>query len=371
MFLNDVDNLVTRATTSGTTQDLQQAVAAVHQAIPKASAAERDEALRRLSSSLGQMHPIAAAKVAVTCGALVENGGDPHISGPALVSLVPGMLDALIRFHQLCEEKARGDGLLPVKEKEKGPDAETLARKYFQVIIAEEPQAAWAYLGENDITLAAIAHLARSKKLRAAARAMPECLTKSLDHDRIQNYGHSFLTKMLLVLDDEPLLVLDTDEDKGYRATFSAIPDNFQLHTVLMGTLFGDPREGWIEAVGFDMNAIRHAMTHVCDQSAPTLTGAFNLWNWTGLQADGTLPKPGSASDHWIWNEGVPADIVPFEGQRVVILGPPPYSRSWRGGLIFNGMIPELVVTEKLTKDEVRSWFRKLAAAPKPATAKE
>jgi hypothetical protein len=34
-------------------------------------------------------------------------------------------------------------------------------------------------------------------------------------------------------------------------------------------------------------------------------------------------------------------------------------------------MIPELVVTEKLTKDEVRSWFRKLAAAPKPATAKE
>jgi len=119
------------------------------------------------------------------------------------------------------------------------------------------------------------------------------------------------------------------------------------------------------------MNAIHHAMTHVCDQSAPTLTGAFNLWNWTGLQADGTLPKPGSASDHWIWNEGVPADIVPFEGQRVVILGPPPYSRSWRGGLIFNGMIPELVVTEKLTKDEVRSWFRKLAAAPKPATAKE
>ncbi len=171
---------------------------------------------------------------------------------------------------------------------------------------------------------------------------------------------------MLLVLDDEPLLILDTDQNKGYRAAFSAIPVNFQLHTVLMGQLFGDPREGWIEAVGFDLTAVRHALSHVCDHTAPTLTGAFNLWNWTGLQADGTLPELDTASEHWIWNEGVPADIVPFEGLRIVILGQPPYARSWRGGLIFDGMLPEFVVHEKLPESTVKEWFRRLGAAAKP-----
>ncbi len=371
-FLTSIKELITRSTTSGTLQDLQQATIKVHQNLSEASDEEQQEALRRLSASLPEMHPIPASKVAITCGALVEFGGDPHISGPSVLGLLPAMLDGAIRFHELCEEIAQADGLLQdTEEEEESPDSENLAGKYFQAIYAEDPEAAAAFMGENDITLASIAHLGRSKQLRSVARGKSELLEKSLNHDRMHHGGHSFLTKMLLVLDDEPLLVLDTDQNKGYRATFSAIPDNFQLHTVLMGHLFGDPQEGWIEATGFDMAAIRHAMTHVCDDHAPTLTGAFNLWNWTGLQSDGTLPEKGTESDHWIWNEGVPADIVPFEGLRVVILGPPPYNRSWRGGLIFNGMVPEFEVTEKLTEPEVKEWFRKLGAAPKPSTEQE
>jgi hypothetical protein len=365
-----VDELISRATTSGTLQDLQRALVQVHQQLPQMPARARDEALRRLGNGISRMHPIPAAKVAMTCGAIVERGGDPHVSGPALLALLPDMLAGADRFHRLCEEKARAEGVLRSTEDEDPPGVEELAQKYFEAIYAEDPEAAWAYMGENDVTLAVIAHLARSRQLRAAARGTPDLLRKSLDHDRAYHGGHSFLTKMLLVLDDEPLLVLDTDQNKGYRAAFSAIPDNFQLHTVLMGRLFGDPREGWIEATGFDMASIRHAMTHVCDDKAPTLSGAFNLWNWTGLQPDGTLPEPGTASDHWIWNEGVPADIVPFEGLRVVILGQAPYVRSWRGGLIFGGMVPEFVVTEKLPEHEVRAWFRRLGAAPKPSTSK-
>jgi hypothetical protein len=312
------------------------------------------------------MHPVPAAKVAMACGAIVERGGDPHVSGAAVLALLPDALDGAIRFHELCGGKARAEGFLPAREEEDAPGAEELAQKYFEPIYAECPEAAWAFMGENDVALAVIAHLARSKKLRAAARGDPDLLRRSLDHDRFFRGGHSFLTKMLLVLDDEPLLVLDTDQYKGYRAVFGAIPDNFQLHTFLMGHFLGDPAEGWIERSGFDTAAIRHAMTHVCDDTAPTLTGAFNLWNWTGLQAEGTLPEPGSATDHWIWNEGVPADVVPFEGLRVVILGPPPYARSWRGGLIFGGMVPEFAVTEKLPEGEVRAWLRRLGAAPKP-----
>jgi hypothetical protein len=365
-----IDELIARATGSGTLQDLQRITARIFEAVPQASAEDRDESLRRLSASLSGMHPIPAAMVARTCGGIVEEGGDPHLSGPAHFPLLSETLDGTILFHELCEQKGLAEGLFPESEEEDSPSPEELAEKYFEALYAENQEAAWAYMGNRDITLAVISHLARSKQLRAEARRMPDALlNKSFAHDRVYRGGHSFLTKMLLVLDDEPLLVLDTDQNKGFRATFGAIPDNFQLHTVLMGRLFGDPAEGWIEATGFDMEEVRYAMTHVCDQSAPVLTGAFNLWNWTGLQPDGTLPTPGTASNHWIWNEGVPADIVPFEGLRVVVLGPPPYQRGWRGGLIFHGLMPEFVVTEKLPESAVKEWFRKLGSAPKPEIA--
>lgn len=374
-----VDEFLTRATSSGNLQDLERAAANLQQRLRQATPEERDDALRRISAPLCEMHPIPAAKAAIVCGSIVEVGGDPHLSGPSLLVLLPGTLTKTVEFHEQCAQKARADGLLrdseedeeetaeendDADEEEKAqPETEELAEKYIQAVYAENPETAWAYMGEREISLAVIAHLSRSKRLRAAARALPQLLEESLRHDRVYRGGHSFLTKMLMVLDDEPLLILDTDQNKGYRAAISAIPDNFQLHTVLMGHLFGDPDDGWIEAVGFDHEAVRHAMRHVCGPSAPVLTGAFNLWNWTGLRRDGTLPDAMGSSDHWIWNEGVPADIVPFEGLRVVILGQSPYERSWRGGLIFADMIPEFVVQEKLSAPEVKDWFRKLGAA--------
>src|SRR5260370_19983142 len=104
-LLPAIDELITRATTSGTLQDLQGAIAQVHQRLDQVSAAERNEALRGLGANLPKMHPIPAAKIAVTCGALVEAGGDPNLSSPALLPLLPNTLDGTIQFHELCEQK--------------------------------------------------------------------------------------------------------------------------------------------------------------------------------------------------------------------------------------------------------------------------
>jgi hypothetical protein len=136
-----------------------------------------------------------------------------------------------------------------------------------------------------------------------------------------------------------------------------------------MGHLIGDPKDGWIEVTDFDRKPVHHAMTHLCDNNAPTLRGVFNLWNWTGLAPDGTLPKASLANEHWVWNEGVPADIAPFEGTRVVVLGPPAYNRAWPGGLIFSGLTPEFKVDEKLPEGVVKDWLRRLGAAPRPKLA--
>lgn len=380
LLLNSIDELITRATTSGDLREIDAAVQNVYEHLSTSRPEECNEGLKRLAPLIAETHPIPATRIALACGALVEHGGDPEIAAPQIFTLAPGILAGAARFYELCKERASADGLLPkakdIQEGEdddddEGPAPQELAERYFGAIIEEFPEIAWSHVGEETLTLALISHLAHSKKLRAQARSIPELLDQSNELDAASYGTRSFLSKMLLVLDDASLLVLDSDQNKGYRAKISGIADNFQLHTVLMGRLFGDPAEGWIDAEGFDMDQIRRAMTEVCDKSSPIIQGAFNLWNWSGVLPDGKLPSlkgqdQSNGFEHWIWNEGVPADIATFEGERIVILGPPAYERSWRGGLIFNGMQPEFVVREKLSEEAVKQWFQKLGAAPKP-----
>lgn len=358
-LLAAVDELLTCATTSGSLERVQQTARLVQHSLGTATIDQQHEALRRLAARLPQMHPVPAAQVAIACGALVEHGGDPQIAGPAILDLVVPALAGAAAFHELCREKS--SLIAPADE---APHADQLAEEHFEEILHEHPPLAWAYMGEREVSLAAIAHLARSKPLRAAARTRPELLTNSQSLDRHYARGHSFLTKMLLVLDDEPLLVLHPERKLGYRATISAIPDNFTLHTVLMANLLGDPREGWIDAEGEDLRLLRRATIAQGGESAPVVAGLFNLVNWTGVDASRKLASGTQASDHWIWNEGVPADIRPFDGLRIVVLGDPPYQRSWRAGLMFSGMLPEFTVQEKLPASEVSAWLAKLAAVP-------
>ena len=42
---------------------------------------------------------------------------------------------------------------------------------------------------------------------------------------------------LTLVLDDEPLIVLDPDSGCGFQLTMSGIGDNYQLHTLLADRL--------------------------------------------------------------------------------------------------------------------------------------
>jgi len=367
-LLPAVDALLAQSDLSGTLKDLEVTLASVLQGIHGSSAEEINSALGRLSADLLSFHPVPQGCLAMACGALVEHDGDPQISGPALLALLPGFLQGARDFYTRARELAGVEGLSEEEAEDDPPEPSELFEMYFETIQEESPELAWSALGAENVTLSSIAHLGRSKSLRAFARGKPDLLELSNALDNCCEGGRSFLTKMLLVLDDEPLLVLDTDQNKGYRVTISAIPDNFQLHTALMAHLLGDPRQGWIEGIGFDRDAARYALIHTCDESSPILTGAFNLWNWTGLQADGKLTSNVEGNDHWIWNEGTPADIATFDGLRVVVLGPPPYHRTWRGGMIFHGMLPEFVVTEKLALADVQSWLHKLAAASKPTS---
>ncbi len=59
----------------------------------------------------------------------------------------------------------------------------------------------------------------------------------------------------------------------------------------------------------------------------------------------------------WIWNEGRPADIPRLGGERVVVLDPPPYLRSWTAGRAYPLMRPSVDVQRVLAAGEAERWL--------------
>lgn len=212
---------------------------------------------------------------------------------------------------------------------------------------------------------ATLAVLSRSKELRKRAHADEAMKATAQQLESACNLES--LSQMLRVLDDEELIVLHPVQQRGYVVRISGIGDNFQLHTLLADALIGDPAQGWLpgerpdpRVAALARNAPYDAKEHL------TALGAFNLVNWYGLLPDGTLPEGTQAYQSWIWNEGIPDDVAPFEGTRIILLGPPPYERTWNAGRHFPSMSGELQVARQLTDEETRQWLARLASAPRP-----
>lgn len=153
-----------------------------------------------------------------------------------------------------------------------------------------------------------------------------------------------WLYGLLLVLDNTPLIVLHRPTGCGYRVTTGGIGDNFQLHTLLAARRIGDPDAGWLP--GTPPTPAMIAAADGTGQPEPPggVIGQFNLVDPNGA---------------WIWNEGRPADIPRFDGERVVILDPPPYQRSWNAGRADPLMKPRLRVDGQLTPDEAAARLAK------------
>lgn len=138
------------------------------------------------------------------------------------------------------------------------------------------------------------------------------------------------------VLGDEPVLVLHPEEGKGFEVRISGLADDFQLHTLLADALIDPPEDGWI-------------------------TGRRPSEAEVEAARGGPIPMDGAA--FWVCNEGVPADIPEFDGRRVVLLGRPPYERSWSPGRKFPDMTGDLRVERVLPTVEVRDLLGRVAAA--------
>ncbi len=310
--------------------------------------------LNHFAELIAQTDGPRASALALGCGTLVENGGDPEIALLPVLQHLPELLAGALVFQNACVARSQAD---PAGQ----PDQ---VEEFGHELQQEMPAEAMAWLSLEPHCLGAIAMLSRSVEGRRQAREtndlLPAIFGMASSHPQV-----GFLAQLLQVLDDEPLLVLHPGQQRGYRVRISGIADNFQLHTLLAAALIGDPGKGLLPGKCPDPRVVQAARDRPVDPAALMAEGAFNLWTWQGLRPDGTLPEGLEGSDFWIWNEGIPADIPPFEGVRTVLLGPLPYPRSWNAGRCFDGLRADLRVEEQLTTETVRERLQRIAAAPK------
>ena len=300
--------------------------------VPRAGAAERTAAVAALGPMLAEVPLSVGADIAVLAGGLMEMGAEP---GATLGTLALRVADGLERAGRFAERWRDGTG-------EEPPDAGD--RERIPMVLDRLPPEdhglaeAWFCVGDW------LPGLLVPLQVKAVRRALPhrERLTAAV----LQGIAQAtWLIGLLHVLDDEPLIVLHRATGRGHLVTISGIGDNFQLNTLLAGTLIGDPSIGLLPG----------------ERPEPA---------WVAAASDGPPEPPGGirgrfnlvdAFGEWIWNEGRPADIPFLDVHRVVVLDPPPYPRSWNAGRIYPLMRPEITLTRMLSPGEAAHWMTKIA----------
>lgn len=335
-----------------------------------ASIQQRDDAVTRLAALIPDIAIRRAGLLAIVCGALVEQGAHMEpFAQPVLARFSEAVRHAL-PFLEACAVEAAATK--SSNENESGDlGVEEAIERFGQQVGERMPDAAQAFASVEWLSTATLAILSRSKALRQQVQADTPLVQAMA---RFAELGMELpcFHEMLSLLDDEQLIVLHPALARGYVIRIAGIGNNFQLHTLLADALIGDAGQGWLpgERPSPQVAALAKDAPITNPDTLPTAYGAFNLWNWTGLRADGSLPEGQAAgSEHWVWNEGIPADIVPFQGTRVILLGPAPYPRAWNSGRFFPTMVGELEVLRHLSPEEARNWLDRIASASKPVPA--
>ena len=84
------------------------------------------------------------------------------------------------------------------------------------------------------------------------------------------------------------------------------------------------------------------------------------------LRPDGTLPPGFGGSDHWLWPHAALATVPRVDGERVVLLGPPPYRVTWEVSRRFPALAAEVQLVDVLSPFRVAERLGKLAGRPVP-----
>ena len=204
-------------------------------AVPKLIAQEVASEAALLATVIPSLPIGIGSYITPVLGAMCDYGARPADVLPQLVDGALRVLENLEPFKELC---ARAGLECPESGNDEAfPD--TMRALIASAAVDLEPNEiarhaeAW-FAGDGWIQ--PVLYLCQRKDVRAALPRRDE-LTAAIEQAREDLGTAHWLHGLLLVLDDEPLIVLDRAGGKGWRCTMSGIGDNFQLHTLLAGEL--------------------------------------------------------------------------------------------------------------------------------------
>lgn len=317
------------------------ALQGIAKATPKARPEEVDAALVKLVPVLAEIPFGMGGDLAQIAGSMADYGTRPAIVVPTLVGRATDALQQAARFAALYGD-AFGDLPDSGDQEQIGPTVERFVATAPERGLDQQEAyllvQAWFCANQ---WVQPVLYLSQRKDVRVALPDRSR-LTAAVEAMREHIETAHWLYGLLLVLDDEPLVVLHRATGRGYRVTISGIGDNFQLHTLLAAALIGDESRGLLPGQRPTDTEIAAASDGEDMTPAAGIRGNFNLVDAYG---------------EWIWNEGRPADIPKLEETRVVVIDPPPYARSWNAGRAYPLMRPTVTVTGMLPPDEAGRWL--------------
>ncbi len=351
-----VERLLEATTKTGNDRALRSAVDRVMKAFDARDTKATRAALRTLAAGAEHADGRAAQVLSLVLGALVEAGASPELAWPAASRNLPQALEAATRFARACV-KASGEPL--VDEAIAASGAAVSAKK-------PRDAAAWKMLSAR--CLSAVACLTRSRKLRKQEQASG-VLAEAVYPLEAAVEEVSFLSQVLAILDDEPVLVLHPESRRGYRVVMRDISSNLELFVLLTDAIVGDPKKGLLDGARPDPRAVAALKDPASTpKKPPTVQVTFNLASFHALAADGTLPDADpDDTEHWIWLEGVPAHIPVFRGERVILLQDPPVARMMIVEPSFTALAPAVRLKAKLPPAEVDRLLVAMGKATKRA----
>jgi len=299
-------------------------------------------AMQKLTTAFSIEQVFGGSLAANLCGGLVENGIPPaHISQEYTVFFKDLLqkASAVINAFEASHQESLEENLDEDEE-----DKEALLEDFLEEIFDEMLEEVKAFRAIDHYYSCGIALFSANQDEFYQGKAALEPLV-----DQFVEYtsGGYWLSKLFQVLFQEPILVIELNAQKGFIGQINGIAENFQLQMLLM-TL---PQINQQVVVSPLHQAVVKGIGE--QNTGESITGLWNMYDWTYVHQNDK-----SGTNHWIWGEGVPADIPVFNNQyRVIILDTPSYSRGFPVQRMFQNLKANITIEKELSVQEIEQWL--------------
>jgi hypothetical protein len=231
-------------------------------------------------------------------------------------------------------------------------DGRAVPLPLFRAHLSTDRPGACALVGLSQWILPTVASLTRDRAL--LRRACTDAELCRLAADLRYSDAH-WLDKLLGVELDTRWLVLCPLAGRGFRILVDGVTSNFDLHTTVSDALIRRGIPGTLPPARLIAYLAGRAPTPGQDH----VEGVWNFYSWRGAAYDLSAPTD-VPHDVWVWNEGAPRDVPRFDGIPTLVVGPPPFQRTWNSGRLFTALPVQVTVETELDNRDVQSTLLRM-----------